>query len=97
MNKIKILGSGYAKGKKRVTNTDLEKRVETLGNKINEIEVGNSLLGSHVQDFIDSVYDRLADIENNLGKLNDKPNQSSFKDLLKECIKEIIKEELSNE
>ena len=29
MNKIKILGSGYAKGKKRVTNTDLEKRVDT--------------------------------------------------------------------
>ena len=73
---------------------DLEKRVETLGNKVNEIEVGNSLFGSHVQDFIDSVYDRLADIENNLSNLNDKPNQSSFKDLLKECIKEIIREEL---
>lgn len=76
---------------------DLKQRVETLGNKINDIEVGNSLFGSHVQDFVDSVYDRLDDIENNLGQLNDKPNQSSFKDLLKECIKEIIKEELSNE
>lgn len=80
--------------KEKLNFVDLEKRVETLGNKINEIEVGNSLFGSHVQDFIDSVYDRLADIENSLGKLNDKPNQCSFKDLLKECIKEIIKEEL---
>ena len=76
---------------------NLNQRVETLGNKINEIEVGNSLFSSHVQDFIDSVYDRLADVENNLRNLNDKPNQSSFKDLLKECIKEIIREELTNE
>lgn len=76
---------------------DLKQRVEKLGNKINDIEFGNSLFDSHVQDFADSVYDRLSDIENNLSKLNDKPNQSSFKDLLKECIKEIIKEELTNE
>ena len=75
---------------------DLEKRVETLEIQIKNIEVSNSLFGSHVQDFIDSVYDRLADIENNLSNLNDKPNQqdTSFRTLLKECIKEIIREEL---
>lgn len=75
----------------------LEERVSLLEVKTNDMTVSASLAQSHFQDCITKIDDRLMDIENNLGQLNDKPNQSSFKDLLKECIKEIIREELTNE
>ena len=75
----------------------LEERVSLLEVKTNDMTVSASLAQSHFQDCITKIDGRLMDVENNLSYINDKPNQSSFRDLLKECIKEIIREELSNE
>lgn len=80
---------------------DLKQRVSLLEAKTNDIVADSSISQSQFKERIEDlenkledVENNLEDIENNLSYINDKPNQSSFKDLLKECIKEIIKEEL---
>lgn len=84
--------------------SDLEKRVSLLEVKSNNIVADSCISKAHFQKRIEDSENKLEDLEanlrdidNHLSYLNDKPNQSSFKDLLKECIKEIIKEELTNE
>lgn len=71
-----------------------EERIKKLETKTDDINLNAGLAVSELQSRISMIDDRLRDIENNLRQLNDKPNQSSFRDLLKECIKEIIREEL---
>ena len=73
---------------------NLNQRVSNLEVKTNDIVAGLSISESRFKERIEDLENKLEDVENNLSYINDKPNQSSFKDLLKECIKEIIKEEL---
>lgn len=76
---------------------DLNRRVSNLEVKTNNIVACLSISKAQLKERIEDLENKLEDIDNNLSRLNDKPNQSSFKDLLKECIKDIIREELTNE
>ena len=90
-NKTEELGITCDFNKMFPSNEEIIKKLET---KTDDINLNAGLAVSELQSRISMIDDRLRDIENNLRQLNDKPNQSSFRDLLKECIKEIILEEL---
>ncbi len=72
----------------------LEKKISKLEDNLTSSNLSTKEYIGFLENKIFVIDDKILDIENNLSYLNDKPNQSSFKDLLKECIKEIIKEEL---
>ena len=75
----------------------LEEKINKLEDNLNSSNLNTKEYIGFLEDKIFTIDDKISDIENNLSNLNDKPNQSSFKDLLKECIKDIIREELTNE
>lgn len=77
----------------------LEEKIGKLEDNLNFSNISTKQYIGFLEDKIFTIDDKISDIENNLGQLNDKPNQkdTSFRTLLKECIKEIIREELTNE